>query len=200
MRPPGRTRPGNARMAASVTPLTFTPSSATTLAKCAARCRAAAETRRCRCRDHPWRTARAMFLARLVDALLAADAEGTAEELAQRAVSGADTLVEELGAGVLILEPDDIGVPVVLPGILFRVPCTVERIQRHIVPPSSFAGKIHGARASCAAGAATHSPGLCQLPETARVIHCVTAMSPSSLRHEHAPSSLRDEHVAFVTA
>ena len=65
------------------------------------------------------------------DAIVSADAECTADDLARKTVLGADTLVEELGAGVQVLEPDHVGVQVVAAGILFGIPCPVECIQCH---------------------------------------------------------------------
>ena len=67
-------------------------------------------------------------LLRVFDAVVTADAERPAGELAEEAVLGADALVEVLRTRVEILEPHHIGVPVVLASILLRVPCTVERI------------------------------------------------------------------------
>jgi hypothetical protein len=66
--------------------------------------------------------------ARVLDATVAADAECAADEFSQRAVFGTDAFIEEPGAGVEVLEPHYIGVEVVTPRILFRVPGPVERI------------------------------------------------------------------------
>src|SRR6185436_1357530 len=65
------------------------------------------------------------------DAIVATDAEGATDNLADDPMLGAHTLVEELGAGVEILEPDHIGVLVVPPGVLLRVPGAIESVQRH---------------------------------------------------------------------
>ena len=65
---------------------------------------------------------------RLLDSFVSADAEGAAGYLPEETVFGPDALVEVLRARVRVLEPHHVGVPAVLTGVLFRVPCTVERI------------------------------------------------------------------------
>ena len=65
---------------------------------------------------------------RVLDSFVAADTECAAGKLAEDSMLGADTFIEVLRSRVEILEPHHVGVPVVLPGILFRVPCTVERV------------------------------------------------------------------------
>ena len=65
---------------------------------------------------------------RFFDAFVTADAERAAGKLAEESMLGADTFIEVLRSRVEILEPHHVGVPVVLSGILFRVPCTVERV------------------------------------------------------------------------
>jgi hypothetical protein len=62
------------------------------------------------------------------DSLVTTHTERAAGYLPEEPVFGADTFVEEAGSGVEILEAHDVGVLVVLTGILFRVPCSVERV------------------------------------------------------------------------
>ena len=79
---------------------------------------------------------------RFLDAFMTAHTERATDQLAKRAVPGADALVEELRTGVEILEPDHVGIQVVPAGVFFPVPGAVECVKRH-------AGKIMGTFLIC---------------------------------------------------